>query len=186
MEMSVVRPLRSLSRGDRYTATSIVSNATPTELRNAGVNYPQWVRDTYTNFLPTVSSRTIALGNQIVANANAQTPYDRAVAIETWLRQNITYNERIPQPPRDRDSIDWFLFDLRQGYCNYYASAMIVMLRGMASRRVWRQASRKGDGTRAKTPSSCARKTRIRGSRSTFPVMVGSNLNDHGARAAAR
>ena len=61
--------------------------------------------------------------------ANATTPYDRAKAIETWLRSNIVYNETIPQPPADQDPVDWLLFDLREGYCNYYASAMIMMLR---------------------------------------------------------
>ncbi|MBK8034101.1 MAG: transglutaminase domain-containing protein [Chloroflexi bacterium] len=34
-------------------------------------------------------------------------------------------------PPANRDAVDWVLFDLRRGYCNYYASAMVVMLRTM-------------------------------------------------------
>src|SRR5262249_57256243 len=67
--------------------------------------------------------------NQIVTEAGAETPYDRAKAIETWLRNNIAYNESIPQPPTGHDPVDWVLFDYKQGYCNYYASAMIVMLR---------------------------------------------------------
>ena len=47
------------------------------------------------------------------------------------MRTYIIYNESIPSPPVGRDPIDWVLFDHRQGYCNYYASAMIVMLRSL-------------------------------------------------------
>ncbi|MBL8133954.1 MAG: hypothetical protein JNL42_18980 [Anaerolineae bacterium] len=131
MLISVIRPLRVLYRGDSYTATSLMSAATPDQLRGAGTNYPVWVRDLYSSYIPSVTERTIALANQIVGSAGAVTPYDQAVAIESWLRANIRYNELIPQPPLDRDSVDWFLFDLREGYCNYYASAMAVMLRSL-------------------------------------------------------
>ncbi len=131
MLVSVIRPTKVLYRGDTYTATSLMSTATVDELRSAGTTYPQWVRDIYTNYIPSVTGRTIALANQIVADANAQTPYDKAKAIETWLRYNITYNETIPQPPIGQDPVDWVLFDYQQGYCNYYASAMVVMLRTM-------------------------------------------------------
>ncbi len=131
MVVSVIRPLQVLYRGDSYTATSLMSNATADQLRQAGTNYPQWVLDGYNSFIPSVTARTIALANQIVTQANAQTPYDKAKAIETWLRTNITYNESIPQPPVGQDAVDWVLFDYKQGYCNYYASAMVVMLRTM-------------------------------------------------------
>jgi len=55
-------------------------------------------------------------------------PYDQAVAIESYLRRMpYTLNPK-PAPPR-RDFVDFFLFDLQEGYCTYYASAMVVMLR---------------------------------------------------------
>lgn len=131
MLVSVIRPLTVLYHGDSYTATSSMSNATAEQLRQAGTDYPQWVRDIYGSYMPSVTGRTIALANEIVTEAGAQTPYDRAKAIETWLRSNIVYNESIPQPPPGQDPVDWVLFDYKQGYCNYYASAMIVMLRTM-------------------------------------------------------
>ncbi|MCC6803385.1 MAG: transglutaminase domain-containing protein [Anaerolineae bacterium] len=129
MLISVIRPLQVLYRGDSYVATSLMSAATAAQLRSAGENYPQWVRDLYGSYIPSATGRTIQLATEIVAQAGAQTPYDKAKAIETWLRENIAYNETIPQPPADQDPVDWVVFDLRQGYCNYYASAMVVMLR---------------------------------------------------------
>ncbi len=131
MLISVIRPMQVLYRGDTYTATSLMSSASATQLEQAGEDYPQWVKDTYGSYVPSVTGRTIELANEIVTQANAQTPYDKAKAIETWLRMNIAYNESIPQPPANQDPVDWVLFDLKQGYCNYYASAMVVMLRTM-------------------------------------------------------
>lgn len=131
MLISVIRPMEVLYRGDTYLATSLMSSATAAQLREAGENYPQWVRDLYGSYVPSVTGRTIQLASEIVTQAGAQTPYDKAKAIETWLRANILYNESIPQPPSSQDPVDWVLFDLKQGYCNYYASAMVVMLRTM-------------------------------------------------------
>lgn len=129
MNVSVVRPTSVIRRGESYSATSLMSVATATELRAAGQNYPEWVTRLYLYISPWITDRTIFLADQIVIDSGAITPYDQAKAIERYLRQNISYNESIPTPPQDQDPIDWVLFDLKEGYCNYYASAMIVMLR---------------------------------------------------------
>lgn len=56
--------------------------------------------------------------------------YDKAKALESYLRQ-IEYNELIEAPPAGQDAVDYFLFDAREGYCDYYASAMAVMARAV-------------------------------------------------------
>ncbi|PJF27485.1 MAG: hypothetical protein CUN53_03850, partial [Phototrophicales bacterium] len=131
MSVSVIRPYRVIYAGDSYTAISLVSTATADQLRAAGTNYPGWVTEIYNSYIPSATSRTIQLANQIVRDARAETPYDKAKAVENWLRQNIRYNEAIPQPPLNQDPVDWVLFVEREGYCNYYASAMVVMLRSL-------------------------------------------------------
>ncbi len=131
MNISVIRPMRVITEGQTYEVISLMSDATAEQLRNAGENYPQWVHDLYRQPIPSATPRTVALANMIVSEANAITPYDQARAIERWLRQNITYNELIPPPPSGQDPVDWVLFDHREGYCNYYASAMVVMLRAL-------------------------------------------------------
>ncbi|OQY33985.1 MAG: hypothetical protein B6243_05960 [Anaerolineaceae bacterium 4572_5.2] len=69
--------------------------------------------------------------------ATEATPYDRAKAIEGYLR-TFPYTLDLPAPPRGRDIADYFLFDLRRGYCDYYASTMAVMSRaaGLPARLV--------------------------------------------------
>ncbi len=129
MNISVIRPLQVLKQTDSYTVTSLMTDATATQLRNAAVNYPDWLLKLYLELPPSISENTRRLAQQIIADAKATTPYDKAKAVETWLRTNIAYNEAIPQPPADRDPVEWVLFDIKQGYCNYYASAMVLMLR---------------------------------------------------------
>ncbi len=129
MNISVIRPLQVLKQSDTYTVTSLMTDATASQLRAAPGSYPDWLIKLYLEIPPSLSDNTRRLAQQIVADAKATTPYDKAKAIEGWLRTNIAYNEAIPQPPVDRDPVEWVLFDIKQGYCNYYASAMVLMLR---------------------------------------------------------
>ena len=48
------------------------------------------------------------------------------------MRSTIAYNEDIAAPPNDQDVVDYVLFESREGYCEYYASAMAVLLRAEA------------------------------------------------------
>ncbi len=130
MNISVMRPLQVLRRGDTYTATSQLSVATADQLRSAPTNYPEWVTGANL-YVGNVSGRVLQLARDIVTEAGATNPYDQAKAIETWLRENITYDETITAPPPNVDPIDWTLFESRRGYCTYYATSMIVMLRSL-------------------------------------------------------
>ncbi len=131
MNVSVIRPIRVLERGEAYTVTSLMTEASAAQLRSAPTTYEEWIARLYLQVSPAITEDTRSLARQIVDEAGAVTPYDRARAIEAWLRANIIYNEAIPQPPLDRDPVEWFLFDIKQGYCNYYASAMVMMLRSL-------------------------------------------------------
>lgn len=129
MNISVIRPLQVLKQTDTYTVTSLMTDATASQLRASIASYPDWLLRLYLELPPSMSENTRRLAQQIIADAKAVTPYDKAKAVESWLRTNIAYNEAIPQPPADRDPVEWVLFDIKQGYCNYYASAMVLMLR---------------------------------------------------------
>lgn len=131
VNVSVMRPLRVFNEGDEYRVTSSMSVATAYELREAGTNYPEWVINPNALIGLSVSEEVKQLARQIISDAGANNPYDQAKAIETWLRNNITYNERIPAPPAGVDPVWWFLNTQREGYCTYYATAMVTMLRSL-------------------------------------------------------
>ncbi len=75
----------------------------------------------------TVTERTRQLAAQLTANQ--PNLYAKAGAIEDYLRQ-IPYDLEIGAPPPEvTDVADYFLFDLRRGYCDYYATAFVVLAR---------------------------------------------------------
>ncbi len=90
--------------------------------------YPSWVRDRYLQLPPTLPPRVKELARKLTEDYD--NVYDKAAALESYLRQT-SYNEDIEAPPPERDAVDYFLFDSREGYCDYYASAMAVMARAM-------------------------------------------------------
>ncbi len=115
--------------GETYRAVASVATPTGIELRNAGTDYPDWVTAYYLQFPDTITDRMIELTKRITQGRD--TPYDQAVAITTWLRENITYNRQTQAPPLGVEPLDWFLFDYHTGFCNYYASAEVIMLRSL-------------------------------------------------------
>lgn len=117
------------SEGTGYGVTSLVSEATSDQLKGAPADYPAWVQSRYLELPESVTPRTIDLAFQ--QTASATNPYDRAKAIETFLRQHIAYDLDVGVPPADADIVDYVLFELQRGYCEYYASAMTVMLRAL-------------------------------------------------------
>lgn len=125
-----------LSSDDDYKATGSVSAATEDNLRAAGTNYPGWVEDRYKDLPDELPFRVINLARSIAGDRG--NPYDQAVAIETYLRNNYDYTLDVPEVPLNRDAIDFFLFDSKEGYFDYHASAMVVLLRslGVPSRLV--------------------------------------------------
>ncbi|MDQ5823366.1 MAG: DUF3488 and transglutaminase-like domain-containing protein [Chloroflexota bacterium] len=130
-DISSVHAAGDLSRGDSYTAMSLVSEATDDELRTAMGDYPDWVSARYLALPVTLDPAIRELALNVVRNAGANNPLDAARAIEAHLRENYEYSTSIGQPPQGMDRVAWFLFENKKGYCEYYASAMIVMLRSL-------------------------------------------------------
>ena len=112
-----------------YQLTSSVSSAEPDQLRAAGDEYAPWLWARYTQLPGDMPPRVAELARDITAEA--ETPYDQAVAVEQYLKNNFTYNLDIDPPPFGADGVDYFLFDNRQGYSEYFGSAMTVLMRSL-------------------------------------------------------
>ena len=125
-----------VAQGDAYAVSGLTSTAGPDQLRAAGTAYPTWVTDRYLELPETITDRTLELAGQL--SAGQPSAFDTAVAVEEYVRSAITYNEDIDAPPDNQDVVDYVLFESREGYCEYYASAMAVLLRaeGIPSRVV--------------------------------------------------
>jgi transglutaminase-like putative cysteine protease len=134
-EMEAGDAYGALIEADTYRADSLLPVVGEADLRAAGQDYPAWVVERYWALPDSVPDRVLALARDLTATE--RTPYDRALAIERYLRR-FPYTLDLPSPPADRDVVDYFLFDLQQGYCDYYATAMVVLARaaGLPARLV--------------------------------------------------
>ncbi len=118
----------ALRPGAKYTIVSSISYATYVELRTAGDDYPAWVTDRYLQLPRNLPESVKQLAYQTAQGADNS--YDKAMAIESYLRQ-LNYNTAIKAPPSNTDVVEYFLFKAPEGYCNYFATAMVVMLRSI-------------------------------------------------------
>jgi Ca2+/Na+ antiporter len=130
---SILNPFHNYS-GTRYSGLSRLPQYSLGNLRAASTDYPQEVRDLYLQ-LPEMDPRISALAEQITAKY--VTPVEKASALEEYLRSHYSYTLQLTGKP-GKDPLAHFLFETRAGHCEYFASAMAVMLRtlGIPSREV--------------------------------------------------
>lgn len=115
--------------GTEYQIWSVVPPAAPEQLRQSdAAAIPPALLEQYTALPDNVPLRVQQLAQEITTNAT--NPYDQALALEQFLRQ-YPYSLQVTRPPRSGDLVDFFLFDLQTGYCDYYASAFVVMARSL-------------------------------------------------------
>jgi transglutaminase-like putative cysteine protease len=113
--------------GEVYEVRSSLPGVSQKELREAGTDYPEWIVQNYLQIPESITPRTRTLAQRITDGFD--TPYEKAEAITVFLRSNIEYSPIIDTPPEEQDLVDWFIFDYRKGFCNYYSTAEIILLR---------------------------------------------------------
>lgn len=112
------------------------SAAVQEKLRHDGTDYPADVR---TFYLDGTSGVTNAQDTDDLKRAVAEalqnlppdrrTPFDEAAAIRDWIAARCTYSLAVSPLPQNADHVHEFLFHTRRGYCDLFASSMVVMCR---------------------------------------------------------
>ena len=132
---------RSVEPGDSYSFSSYRLTGDLSELTArfdaaAGLGDPDdaAIRSEYMNLPTALEDDVYWLTMSIVEGIDS--PLEKALAIERYLRANYTYTTDVPYPPQGRDFVSYFLLSEGKGYCTYFASAMAVMARlaGLPSR----------------------------------------------------
>jgi transglutaminase-like putative cysteine protease len=82
----------------------------------------------YLRVPPSVPPRVAELAQSIAGQESTQ--LGRAIALERYLRA-LPYSYTVRPLPPNGDAVDQFLFEMREGYCTYYASAMALMARSL-------------------------------------------------------
>jgi len=111
---------------NRYEAESILAEVDSDELRLAANTAPVSM-DEYLK-LPPLDVRISKLAREITAPAPSN--YDKAVALEQYLSTHFGYTLELPRT-LPQDPLANFLFERKQGHCEYFASSMAVMLRSL-------------------------------------------------------
>ena len=120
----------STEENEAYRMTSLVSIATDDDLREASTEYDNFLTDHYLQLPSSLPDRVRDLAERLTAGSD--NPLDKALDIQRYLRgPEFTYSLDIEPPPADADGVDWFLFDSKIGYSDYFGSSMAVMLRSV-------------------------------------------------------
>lgn len=118
-----------------YKVLSDVTEPNVATLRDDIRPYP-FNFDRYLQVPIKLDSRINARANAIIANAHARNRYDEAKAIEAQLQEDYGYS--LQMKASGPDPLSDFLFNVKTGHCEYFSTAMAVMLRtrGIATRVV--------------------------------------------------
>ena len=117
-----------LTADEAYSIVSSVSIATDEDLRQAGTKYSGFTRDHYLQLPPDLPQRVRDLAERLTRGQ--ETPLDKALVIQAFLRgPHFEYSQKIKPPTANADGVDYFLFETREGYSDYFASSMAVLMR---------------------------------------------------------
>jgi len=118
----------------RYTGIAQLPVLDRARLISASTDYPADISATYLQ-LPEIDPRIPTLARS--ATQRASNPYDKAAALEAFLKSRYSYTLNLTGNP-GKDPLAHFLFETRAGHCEYFASSMTVMLRtlGIPAREV--------------------------------------------------
>jgi len=119
-----IEPVAAYSRGDEFTVTSRRRATAPATLAQAGADYPDGL-DRYRRLPDDTPSALGEVTNDVTADA--ETPYGKAVAINRWLRTEKDYSLSVDRP--DGHVATRFVTEMDAGFCQYFATAMVAMLR---------------------------------------------------------
>ncbi len=109
------------SEGFRYVVhAALPDSGNPPPLASSERNY--YLR------LPVVDPRVIELARAVTSGARSDA--ERAARIESWLLSKFRYSTQALEREVD-DPLAHFLFEGRKGHCEYFASAMAVLLRAV-------------------------------------------------------
>ena len=119
-----------LRPGQTYSVVSYLPNLSPAELqKDPYVFNPPDDNSAYLDH-SSLSTRAQALALRVTRD-HSSNQFDLVMALTNYLQQNFQYTQELGHVPPGRDPVDWFLFDVKKGYCEQFATAETLMLRSL-------------------------------------------------------
>ena len=111
--------------GFRYLVNSVIPNPDANITTRLTEAYPSSLQGRFMQ-LPPLSSRIHELAKEIVQGASG--PQEMARKVEAYLKANYQYTLKM-EDTRGREPVENFLLHTKKGHCEYFASAMVILLR---------------------------------------------------------
>jgi transglutaminase-like putative cysteine protease len=123
----------NLSEGLTYTVVSDVPYRDRSQLGQAATDYPPYIRDYYLDVPATIRQRVQEQTEAILAKAPnpLSTPYEQALYLAQYLKQNYTVQPELPFLAEGEDLVEAFLFKYQGGYPDHFSTVMTLMLRSI-------------------------------------------------------
>jgi hypothetical protein len=125
-----ILPEDVIEKDESYIVKSAIRNLYLSDLLSAVEEYPQWIKNKNLQLPARDMSKVYELTLNITNGKN--TIFEKVKAVTQYLRTNYSYTDSITDLPLENiDIIEWFLFSKKSGFCTYYASAEVLMLRSI-------------------------------------------------------
>jgi hypothetical protein len=115
---------KKLKPGDRYEVVSVDKSYPSNYLRTLPRTYPKEIMDLYLQLPPDLDQRLMNLASEILKYTPPNI-YDELITVRKYLKDNCRYGRLTKESP----TLSEFLFENKPGDCEYFATALALMLR---------------------------------------------------------
>lgn len=122
-----IQPGSALEAGTTIEGVSFAPRDDVDRLRSTDESYPSEIERRYTQLPDETPDRIETRTETVFEDADANDPYEKAVAVQEYLRSWKEYSLDVGE--RSGSIADTFIFEMDAGYCEYFATSMAVMLR---------------------------------------------------------
>ncbi|MBE0337200.1 transglutaminase TgpA family protein [Paenibacillus sp. 23TSA30-6] len=131
-------PSRRTAYPKTYTLVSHVPVIPEKELRTKTFTelYGKNKQEAYLQIPNELPQRVRDLAQNVTSSA--KTPYEKVGLLQQYLQRNYAYtNNPDLSRKKSKDFVDSFLFEIREGYCDYYSTSLVMMARSVGVPARW-------------------------------------------------
>ncbi len=119
------------SDGLIYSLLSFIPTRDVDAISNAGTSIPDEISDRYLDLPDDFSELVRAQARDVVEDAGAETPYEKALALQNYFRSDLFSYSLDVSKGHDSSRIEDFLFEVHAGYCEQFAGSYAAMARSL-------------------------------------------------------
>ena len=116
-------------RGRIYTTRARIADDNPTHLQAVSSDRRDIPPAIASHYLQTNLPNPALQEMAAEITRDCANNYDRVMAIQSYISTNCKYNLQASRAPRNRDIVEYFLRESKEGYCDSFAAALTMLCR---------------------------------------------------------